>query len=154
MEKHIEQIRLKEKFSDAELKHLASCRYCQNQLADYVEQFELIDAPKNLKASILERSKRPEIQFIAGTNHISKRLQFFYYTLKVSAAVLCVLTMLIVAPDVSKRLEIRALELSSEAVQDSNRQLEYYDKINDFTAQLNKLSNLKTEVNSYDKKER
>lgn len=55
----------------------------------YIEENEMIQAPKNLKEKILKESRKEEIQ--AKTEHkrkkTSTKAQFFIYSLKISAAV-------------------------------------------------------------------
>lgn len=154
MEKHIEPTRFSKALSLEELDHLSSCCFCREELADYVEQYQLIKAPKSMKASILERSKKPDIQFIAGTNQISKRLQLFYFSLKVGAAVLCVLTMLIAAPDFTNQIKMRESKAEAAAELRDDNQFDYYEKVKAFTAQLNRLSSKNREVINYDKEEK
>lgn len=154
MEKHIEPTRFNKTLSPEELNHLSSCRFCREELAEHVVQHELIKAPKNMKASILERSKRPDIQFIAGTNQISKRLQLFYFSLKVGAAILCVLTMLIAAPDFTNQIKMRESKAEAATGLRNDNQFDYYEKVKDFTAQLNKLSNRNREVINHDKEKK
>lgn len=155
MEQHIEKMRYKGRLSEKELVHLSGCRHCQEAFADYVEQYEVLPAPRHLKASVLERSRRPDIQIIAGSNQISKKLQMFYFSLKVGAAVLCALSLLTIAPVISRQLETDKDFLSKEYnIDDSDRQWLYYERVNNLTAKLNKLSNTNMEVRKHDKKEK
>lgn len=81
-----------------DLEHIMSCDFCADALADYMEGHELLTAPKNMKDSILMRSRQANIQVIAKSNEISKQLQLFYYTLKVGFATVMVFSFLIFAP--------------------------------------------------------
>ena len=86
MEKqHIDPKRFKDNLTQEEFAHLTSCPFCRERFADYIETQELITAPKHLKSDILERSRNLDVQIIAGSNHLSKRLQLFYFSRKPSA---------------------------------------------------------------------
>lgn len=151
---HLSREHLKGTMTEEELKHLSTCRFCRETLADYVEAHELLTAPAGLKASILEQSRRPDVQFIAGTNQVSKKLQLFFFGLKVSAAVLCSLALLAIAPGFSKELAVKSAQAGYRIEQSAGRQWSLYDKVDNFTKQLNQLSFTHMEVNEHDKKER
>ena len=55
-----------------------NCFYA-DRLADMVETQGLIKAPSNLKASILERSRQMDVQLIAHSNRLSKKLELFKF---------------------------------------------------------------------------
>ena len=156
MEQHIEKQRFKETLTREEMNHISSCRFCREEMIGHVEQFEMLTAPKNLKASILEQSKHLDVQLIAGSNQISKKLQLFYFSLKVSAAVLCVLSMLTVAPRFSRQLELGLQEArdSIPAASQSAGKWQYYERVENLTAHLYELSSPNVEVYDYDKKEK
>ncbi len=158
---HISPVRLKGnlkgKLSDSELKHLAVCPWCREALSEAAAaETELLTAPRDLKSSILERSRKLDVQIIAGSNHLSKKLQFFYFSLKVGTAVLCSLSLLFLAPNLA---EDSARQAAKELANDQYGQLseqhwEYYKHIEQLTGQLHQLSNFNLEVFRYDKKER
>lgn len=156
MEHHIEKLRFKESLTEEEISHISSCRFCREELTGHVEQYEMLTAPKNLKASILEQSKHLDVQLIAGTNQISKRLQLFYFSLKVSAAILCMLSMLTVAPHFLRQLELGLQEArdSIPAIGQSAENWQYYERVENLTARLYELSNSNVEEYDYDKKEK
>lgn len=154
MDKHIEPSRFKEKLTLEEREHLASCRFCREAFADYVEQNELLTAPKDLKMLVMEQSRRPDIQLIAGTNHASRKLQMFFFSLKVGAAVLCALTMLTAVPDFNRQLQTKAAKIEYSTTLSDGKEWSYYEKISNLTEQLTRLPNPNREVNNYDKKER
>ena len=85
-QQHINPEYFKTGLSPEEYSHLAACPFCCEQFADYIENQELITAPAHLKSSIMERSRDLDVQIVAGSNHLSKRLQLFYFSLKVGAA--------------------------------------------------------------------
>lgn len=155
MDGHIEKQQFKKTLTSEELKHISSCPYCREVLTKQVEQFELLTAPKSLKASVMQRSKQLDVQLIAGSNQLSKRLQLFYFSLKVSAAVLCVLTMLTIAPRFAGQLENRWQDAIDQRplTQQAGREWRYYEKVENLTARLYELSNSNMEVFDYDKKE-
>ncbi len=68
------------------------------RFADRLEQQGLLNAPRNLKASILERSRQADIQLIAGSNHLSKKMELIRYSLKVSLAAACSIAMIVTVP--------------------------------------------------------
>lgn len=143
--------------SDRELKHLAACPWCRDALSEAASApEELLTAPGDLKSSILERSRKLDVQIIAGSNHLSKRLQFFYFSLKVTTAVLCSLSLLFLAPNLAENSARRAAkELENGRYgQLSEQHWEYYNHIDRLTGQLHQLSNFNLEVFRYDKKER
>lgn len=147
---------LKGKLSDSELKHLAACPWCREALSEAVAGKELLCAPRDLKSSILERSRKLDVQIIAGSNHLSKRLQFFYFSLKVGTAVLCSLSLLFLAPNLAEGSARQAArELAGDRYgQFSEQRWEYYKHMEQLTGQLHQLSNFNLEVFRYDKEER
>lgn len=147
---------LKGRLSDRELKHLAVCPWCREALSEAAAGKELLTAPRDLKSSILERSRKLDVQIIAGSNQLSKKLQFFYFSLKVGAAVLCSLSLLFLAPNLAESSARRAAdELTGDHYgQLSEQHWEYYKHIEQLTGQLHQLSNFNLEVFRYDKKER
>lgn len=154
MEKHIDPQRFKKVLTKDELHHLSVCRFCREELTEYVEAEEIILAPRDFKNSVMEQSRRLDVKLIAGTNHVSKRLQLFYFSLKVGAAILCVLTMLTIAPELSRQLEGYAVKVESKSEEPPQNTWNYYEKVNNLTARLNRLSNKNMEVFDYDKKEK
>lgn len=63
-----------------------------------VESEGLLQAPVHMKAEILERSRKPEYQIALQTRKISRNMQFFFYSLKVGAAVVTALFLLFMVP--------------------------------------------------------
>lgn len=152
VKQHIEPSRFSGRLSPEEMEHLASCPWCRDAFAGFIERQELVRAPASLKASVLERSRGLDVQIIAGSNHLSKKLQMFYYSLKVGAAVLCALALLTIAPNLASdpaARAIRPIQKTQEAVQWG-----YYEKVDHFTKQLNRLVNLNMEVMQHDKEKR
>lgn len=149
---HIEPSRFSGRLSPEEIEHLASCPWCRDAFAGFIEKQELVRAPASLKASVLERSQGLDVQIIAGSNHLSKKLQMFYYSLKVGAAVLCSLALLTIAPNLASNPAARAVQ----PVQKNQEagQWGYYEKVDHFTKQLNRLVNLNMEVMQHDKEKR
>lgn len=155
MEKqHIDPERFKSELTLEECLHLANCPFCREQFADYIEKMEMIKAPRHLKSSTLERSRDLDIQIVAGSNQLSKRLQLFYFSLKVGAAVLCALTMLTILPGLSGEIAARQDAAARQSKSLTEKQWKYYDTVNYFTEQLGRLSNINMEVFKNDKEER
>lgn len=63
-----------------------------------VEAEGLIQAPRHMKQEILQRSQRVDYQLTVQTREISKKMQFFFYSLKVGAAVVTALFMVFAIP--------------------------------------------------------
>lgn len=58
------------------------------------EEDALLQAPTHMKAEILEKSRRPDIQLLVRTQAAAKRLDFLLYSLRVGFAMACALFML------------------------------------------------------------
>lgn len=65
-----------------------------NAFITYIEENEMLKAPKNLKEKIIQESRNKEVQIqepqkitAPKTKKISAKAQFFLYSLKISAAV-------------------------------------------------------------------
>lgn len=149
---HIPKENLRGPLTPAALSHLSACRFCQDELTDYVEEHELLKAPSDLKSSILERAEKLDVRLIACTNHASKKLQLFYFSLKVGAAVLCSLTLLLTAPVISRQMEVNAARVGFNTHEDSKNQWELYKQLENFTALFSPFEH--TEVTNHDKKEK
>lgn len=158
---HIDPRRSVTSLSREELAHLSSCRFCRQQIALQAEEQELLTAPARMKSEILSQLNRPEVQIIAKSNRISKKLELLYFSLRVGIAVLCSLALLSFAPAFPEPVQ-PAGEIRQEAAQDLNRPDilsrsgakggAVWEVSSYFTEQLNRLLNL--EVFKYDKKER
>lgn len=154
-QQHINPEYFKTGLSPEEYSHLAACPFCCEQFADYIENQELITAPAHLKSSIMERSRDLDVQIVAGSNHLSKRLQLFYFSLKVGAAVLCALNHADDSPrQVSGKFQPDRMRGQTEFKFRSEQQWSYYETVNYLTEQLGRLSNINMEVFKNDKKER
>lgn len=68
------------------------------QLIRQVEAEGLLPAPVHMKQEILERSQSLDYQIRVQTRQIPKKLQFFYYSLKVGAAVVMALFLVLMVP--------------------------------------------------------
>jgi hypothetical protein len=76
------------------LEHISSCEYCSALFAQSMEE-ELIIAPIDLKDNILKATKQPTFVLTEKVNKVSKRMQFFLYSLKVGMATVGALLVLI-----------------------------------------------------------
>ena len=74
---HIDPGRPVSSLSREELAHLSSCQFCREQIALQAEKQELLTAPARMKSEILSKLNRPEVQIIAKSNRISKKLELF-----------------------------------------------------------------------------
>lgn len=142
---HIDPKRPVSSLSRKELAHLSSCRFCRQQMALQAEKQELLAAPARMKSEILSQINRPDVQIIAKSNRLSKKLELFYFSLRVGTAVLCSLALLSFAPALSGPVQ-NLKEVRQEEKGTVWKASSY------FTEQINRLLNL--EVFKYDKKER
>lgn len=85
------------------LTRAANQDFYAEQLADLVEGRGLMTAPVNLKDSIMERSRQLDVQVIAKSNMAAKKLELFYYGLKIGAAVAVSVCFILVAPSLAGR---------------------------------------------------
>ena len=155
--KHINPEHFSGKLTEEEIKHLAECPRCRLLFTEYIEAEELHPAPVHLKTSVLEKIREPDVAIIAGSNRLSRRLQLFYFSLRVGAAVLCSLSLLFLAPPLNadirpgKYMEEKKTSRYEEL---SDRWHNQYKRIESFTGQLNELFLPEKEVSRYDKKEK
>lgn len=68
------------------------------QLIRQAEAEGLIPAPAHMKQEILDRSRSLDYQLRVQTRQIPKKLQFLYYSLKVGAAVVMALFLVMMVP--------------------------------------------------------
>lgn len=140
-----------ERFRTEDIEHLRSCEYCRMQFADHIEERELMTAPKNMQAAILQKSRQLDVQVIAGSNQISKKLQLFYYSLKVSFAAAFAMGLLIWNPYLANPPK-PPLSLEFQippAVRIRDKTQDLTDIIQNFSNQL-----FKTEDSSHDKQKK
>lgn len=135
-----------------DLQHLLSCEFCMEQFADHIEAGHMLTAPRNMKAAILERSQKLDVQVIAKSNHASKRLQLFYYSLKVSFAAACALGLLIWSP------QLPLIQRTPPAFmeEDSGFSNRLFQRTRSLSDTINELLNkaFQSEVTFYDKQEK
>lgn len=112
------------------LSHMNQCDFCATRFANYMGKNELIEAPKNLKESILHSSKGINTKMILKTKQTSHQLQLLYYSLKVGASIVGALVVLLLSCNT----------LPSQ-FNDTNCSLESSNYISNFTKELNKHSN-------------
>lgn len=162
---HIDPRRPVSSLSRTEKAHLSSCQFCREQIALQAEHQELLAAPARMKSEILSNLNRPEVQIIAKSNRISKKLELFYFSLRVGTAVLCSLVLLSFAPALPgaakcsvklRREDIKQEEAGHfqrpETLPQKNAGGAVWEASSYVTEQINRLLNL--EVFKYDKKER
>ncbi len=76
--------------------------YQAERLANLVESKGLMTAPANLKSAILKRSRQMDVQMIAEANHLGRQAELFFYGLKVGAAVVCSIGLILAAPLITR----------------------------------------------------
>lgn len=77
---------------------MKDCPFCNGLLADSFDVASTVPAPKNFKSSVLERSRRADIQFSNTVSHVTDRTRLFLYSLKVITAVTAALILLFSLP--------------------------------------------------------
>lgn len=137
-----------------DLDHLGDCTFCAEQFADYIEEYELMTAPKYMQDSILTRSRQLDVQVIAKTNHASRKVQLFCYSLKVGLAAAFALGVLIWSPSIPSSFAKPPMTQESQTWFTPkyplyNRAQSITDKIYDFSNQL-----IELEETFYDKQEK
>lgn len=115
--------------------------------ADSLEERGRLKAPANLKASILERSRQPDVQIIAGSNHLSKKMQLLRYSLKISFAAACSIGVIIAMPRLHDRYSI-----SSQALPKAGAYVQAHEKIQEWNGKISQFSKsfFQPEVFSHD----
>ena len=85
-----------------------------DRLIRQVEEEGLIPAPAHMKQEILKRSQSLEYQVRVQTRQIPGKLQFFFYSMKVGAAVVTALFLLFMVPreipDINRPLAEAAMQ--------------------------------------------
>lgn len=84
-QKEMKEFNISKDISDYELLQFIQC----------IEENDMIKAPIQMKEEILKKSKSPVIRIAVESKKVSKKVQFFWYSLKISAAVAIALTLLI-----------------------------------------------------------
>lgn len=152
---HISMDMLEQGITAQMMEHIGSCSYCADLFAEHVEKNNLVSAPRDLKENIMAQSRNLDVRVIAASNQISKRLQLFYYSLKVGAAVLCVLTLLTVTPNLAGHLSPPA-GMYEKLNHISQKQIDwsFYENAEQLTERMHQFSIFNLEVNKNDKKEK
>lgn len=71
------------------LEHTCDCTWCADRLATMMEPHDTtVMPPSYLQEEILERTRQLDVQTAVVVKQTSKRLQLFFYSLRVGAAVL------------------------------------------------------------------
>ncbi|HBI73852.1 MAG TPA: hypothetical protein DEG06_05040 [Lachnospiraceae bacterium] len=167
VKKHISQADLsfflQDKMSSEEkvtfLEHICSCDYCSDLLAQSIEA-ELITAPVDMKANIISTISRPDQLVAKKVKEVSKRMQFLLYSLKVSAAAIGALIVLLAmnvnyTPNSPSRTEIRK-EISIDRYNAPSITASIRSNMDDLSNRILEFSNIimNKEVFEYDQKEK
>lgn len=125
---------IKENMSDAEL----------DAFILYIEETEMLNAPKNLKQRILDESRKEKVQ-INSLNEtkrkmkkMSAKVEFFTYTLKISAAIAAAIFLLAF-------IDTDSVPAFSEPKRDMERKTMVTflnEKSNEWSDKLNQFSNM------------
>ena len=85
-------------------------------LADAAESRGLLQAPANLKDSILERSRQPDMVLQAQSNRLSRKLTLLGYGLRVAAAAAASVAFILIVPVADSGFQRE--ELKQQALKD------------------------------------
>ena len=85
-------------------------------LADAAESRGLLQAPANLKDSILERSRQPDMVLQAQSNRLSRKLTLLGYGLRVAAAAAASVAFILMVPAADSGFQRE--ELKQQALED------------------------------------
>lgn len=85
-------------------------------LANAAESRGLLQAPANLKESILERSRQPDMVLQAQSNRLSRKLTLFGYGLRVAAAAAASVAFILIVPVADSGFQRE--ELKQQALKD------------------------------------
>lgn len=124
--------------------------FLAEELADYVEKNFLLNAPRDLKASIMKQCSTPGVRLASETGAFSRRARLFLYSLKVGAAVAFSILLLALLPPAFPS-SFRSGDPS--AASGVFFQVPFYEQARKFTDRLNFISyELRNwEVYRYDK---
>lgn len=106
----------------------------------YIEENEMIQAPKNLKEKILQESRKEEIQIKTAQKmkKASAKAQFFIYSLKISAAVAAaVLLLAFIDTDSTPAFSMPKQDMERKTVVNFLN-----EKSNEWSGKLNQFSNM------------
>lgn len=106
----------------------------------YIEENEMIQAPKNLKEKILQESRKEEIQIKTAhkMKKASAKAQFFIYSLKISAAVAAaVLLLAFIDTDSTPAFSMPKQDMERKTVVNFLN-----EKSNEWSGKLNQFSNM------------
>ena len=106
----------------------------------YIEENEMIQAPKNLKEKILQESRNEEIQIKTAhkMKKASAKAQFFIYSLKISAAVAAaVLLLAFIDTDSAPAFSMPKQDMERKTVVNFLN-----EKSNEWSGKLNQFSNM------------
>jgi hypothetical protein len=143
------------------LEHICKCNFCAEQFSEFMTD-EIITAPPDLKGNILNAVKRPEVQIARKVNETSKQMQLLWYSLKVGAATIAALVLLLLTMNFSNGFanEPGITGNPTENSVGDKKEFSLTDAIRDrmdsFSSSILDFSNniMNTEVNNNDKKEK
>ncbi len=140
------------------LEHIGSCNKCSNLLAESMEE-ELISAPFDMKANILNSTKHINLQKTRNSKLPSKGMQLFTYSLRVITASAAAIALLVLTSNMTDYSSNKEINIPTET------RLSYMDhpsftssirnSMDQFTNQILEFSNtiIDTEVIENDQKE-
>jgi hypothetical protein len=141
--------------------HIASCNYCSERFASAVAG-DLMIAPKDMKANLLKAVRKPEVQLERKARETARRVKLFLYSLKVGAATVFALALIIVTLDFSKSSENTAptYETKTSNIENENTDLSFTtvikNQMDTLTQNMLNFSNkiMNTEVNLDDQEKK
>lgn len=141
----------KEKF----LEHICSCDYCSELFAENM-YFDVVKAPMNMKDNIMKAVRQPDILLPLKLQEISKRMQLFYYSLKVGAAMIGALILLLLTIGLTSNHTAHSPDLPDKTSYKVSLATVIKENMDSLNNGLQKFSNsiIKTEVIDNEEKEK
>lgn len=108
------------------------------QLLDMVEQNEMLQAPSRMKDEIIKQSQKPSVALEITGKKVSKQVQLFWYSLRVSAAVagalVCLLVLSLPSDFITSHIPEQPKtktewDITNKLYQGSNKVTSYLDEI-------------------------
>ncbi len=109
------------------------------ELISEVEANEMLQAPAHMKEEILQKMKNPAVVLTVQTKKVSKKVQLFLYSLKISTAVAVALTAIVAISMPVDTVKIVPSQETSR--QEWNITERIYEKSNSITTLLGDFSN-------------
>lgn len=138
------------------LEHICSCDYCSELFAESMN-LEVVNAPRDMKDNLLRAVRRPDIVLASKLKETSKRMQLFFYSLKVGTAMIGALIVLLLTINLtSNQPAAPSADLPDKSGSTVSLATVIKENMDSLNNGLLKFSNfiMKTEVNDNEEKEK